>query len=153
MSNGTNIDSYVGEVYGIYTIIGIMPEKNKDGSYIYKGICSECEFEKRGTLSDFKNCVAIESTCDISLLSGHYEGVEFVAPKWYNELIQKEKPVLVINEINSVSKVEQRKFVEILKARQIGQFKLPEKCAILITCKNLKENPINEEIYSLIAHI
>ena len=34
----------------------------------------------------FENSVILNNDCDISLLNGHYEGVNFVAPDWYNIL-------------------------------------------------------------------
>ena len=102
---------------------------------------------------DFKNCVVIDSKCDISLLNGHYEDTEFVGPKWYYELLKKDRPVLIINEINSISKEEQSKFVEILAYKKISTFELPKKCIVIATCNNLKDMPINENVYSLMAHI
>ena len=105
------------------------------------------------SVSDFKNCVVIDSKCDISLLNGHYEDTEFVGPIWYNELIKQKNPILIINEINSVSKEEQCKFVEILKYKKISTFELPKNCVVIATCNNLKVNPISEEVYSLMVHI
>lgn len=101
----------------------------------------------------FKNPVIINSNCDISFLNGHYEKEKFVGPSWYNELIKKDNPILLINNINSISKEEQYKFVEILKYKKVGTFELPKKCIIIATCNNLKDNPLNEEVYSLMAHI
>ena len=49
------------------------------------------------SVDTFKNPVVIESNCDVSLLNGHYEKEEFVAPNWYNELIKKEKPITSFN--------------------------------------------------------
>lgn len=107
-------------------------------------------------LSIFQDVVILESDCDRSLLNGHYEGINFVPPNWYVELIEKSEnyhPVLVINNINKVSKIEQSKFIEIFKYKKISTFHLPKNCIIIATCSNLKENPISEEVYSLMAHI
>lgn len=104
----------------------------------------------------FKNCVILASSCDVSLLNGRYEETEFVAPSWYNDLIdisKKGKAVLVIDKINDVDLDEQTKFIEILKYRKISTFDLPKDCVVVLTCNNLKEKPINEEVYSLVAHI
>lgn len=104
----------------------------------------------------FKNSIVLDANCDISLLNGHYEGTEFVAPSWYNELIEISKvahAILVIKNINTISKEEQTKFIELLKYRKISTFDLPKNCTIVGTCFNLKENQINEEVYSLMAHI
>ena len=99
----------------------------------------------------FEKDVIIESDCDISLLNGHYEGTEFLPPKWYTKL--KENSILVINNINKIPSEEQTKFIEILKYKKISTFDLPKNCIIIVTATNLKENKINEEIYSLLAHI
>ncbi len=103
-----------------------------------------------------KDEVVISSDCDDSYLNGHYEGIDFKAPKWYEELQQKSKnriPILVIKDINKIDETEQKKFIEILKYKKISTFHLPENCIIIVTCSNLKEKNITEEIYSLVAHI
>ena len=61
--------------------------------------------------------------------------------------------MLVINNINEIDVNEQTKFIEILKYKKISTFDLPKDCIIIVTAKNLKERPINEEVYSLLAHI
>lgn len=103
----------------------------------------------------FENAVILESNCDLSLLNGHYEGTEFVAPEWYQQLEKQENniPILMIKDINKIPSEEQTKFIEILKYKKISTFDLPKNCIIIVTCTNLKENKINEEVYSLIAHI
>lgn len=105
------------------------------------------------SLLEFEDAVIIEGDCGKELLNGHYEEINFVAPNWYNELIKKNTPILVINEINKVSTEEQIKFGEILKYKKVSTFKLPENCITIVTYSNLKENPINESIYSLLAQI
>ena len=37
---------HIGEVHGIYTIVGMFDEKDKYGHWIYKCICNECGFER-----------------------------------------------------------------------------------------------------------
>lgn len=104
----------------------------------------------------FEGAVILESDCNNSLLNGHYEGVEFKAPEWYEKLIQISKEnhaVLLIDNINKISKEEQTKFIEIFKYKKVSTFDLPKNCTIIVTCSNLKERPINEEVYSLMAHI
>lgn len=104
----------------------------------------------------FENSVILCNDCDVSLLNGHYEGINFVAPDWYNILVEKCKTnhtMLIINQINKSSIDEQLKFVEILKYRKISTFKLPSNCSVIVIASNLQENPIAEEIYNLVAHI
>lgn len=104
----------------------------------------------------FENSVILSNDCDVSLLNGHYEGVNFVAPDWYNILTEKCKDshtLLIINGINNINKEEQLKFVEILKYRKISTFDLPKNCSIIVTAYDLKNKPIAEEIYSLVASL
>lgn len=104
----------------------------------------------------FPNAVVIESDCDVLLLNGHYENTEFLPPSWYEKLVktcENGYGILLINEINKVSLNEQAKFVEILKYRKVSTFDLPKNCTIVVTCSNLKEKPLSEEIYSLVAYV
>lgn len=104
----------------------------------------------------FENSVILNNDCDVSLLNGHYEGVNFVAPDWYNILTEKCKDgrtLLIINGINNIVKEEQLKFVEILKYRKISTFDLPKNCSIIVTAYDLENKPIAEEIYSLVASV
>ena len=103
--------------------------------------------------SVFDNATILNANCDISDLNGHYENINFVAPSWYNKLKQNQTKMLVINNINEIDVNEQTKFIEILKYKKISTFDLPKDCIIIVTAKNLKERPINEEVYSLLALI
>ena len=107
------------------------------------------------SIKNFKNMVSIDGDCSVGVLNGHYEGKEFVAPSWYNELItfNNKKSVLMINNINSANLNDQSKFIEILKYRKINTFELPSNCVVIATYTDLKSKPINEEVYSLFAHI
>ena len=58
--------------------------------------------------------------------------------------------ILVIDKIDSITKEEQLKFKELLKAKKISTFGLPKDTVIIVTYNNLN---INEEIYGLMAHI
>ena len=51
---------------------------------------------------------------------------------------------------DSITKEEQLKFKELLKAKKISTFGLPKDTVIIVTYNNLN---INEEIYGLMAHI
>lgn len=129
---------------------------NKDrlkmlSEYIKSGI-SPILFENIPT-SILENAIVLEANCNKSELNGHYEGINFVAPTWYNELKKSLTKILVINNINDINKEEQTKFIELLKYKKISTFDLPKNCIIVVTSNNLKEKPINEEVYSLMAHI
>lgn len=102
----------------------------------------------------FDNAVILSNDCDISMLNGYYEGINFVAPEWYNILLEKCKygqSILIINGINNSSIDEQLKFVEILKYRKISTFELPKNCSIIVTAYDMGNKPVAEEIYSLVA--
>lgn len=104
----------------------------------------------------FEDAVILSNDCDIKELNGHYEGLEFVPPIWYEILSDKCKnknTLLIINGINDLDKEEQLKFVEILKYRKVSTFVLPKNCKIIVTAYNLKEKQVAEEIMSLTAHI
>ena len=103
--------------------------------------------------SSIPNSVVLPANLEITELNGHYDNVEFVSPEWLNKLEGSTPTILVIDKIDSVPKNEQTKFVEILKYRQVSTFELPKNTVIVVTAKEINENTINEEIYSLVAHI
>ena len=99
------------------------------------------------------NSVVLPANLEITELNGHYDNAEFVSPEWLNKLEGSTPTILVIDKIDSIPKNEQTKFVEILKYRQVSTFELPKNTVIVVTAKEINENAINEEIYSLVAHI
>lgn len=103
--------------------------------------------------NNISNSVVLPANLEISELNGHYDNVEFVFPEWLNKLEGSTSPILVIDKIDSIPNNEQTKFVEILKYRQVSTFELPKNTVIIVTAKEINENTINEEIYSLVAHI
>lgn len=106
--------------------------------------------------NNIPNSVVLKANCEIELLSGHYEGIEFMPPQWYNDLMVKKDlrtNVLVIDGLTNIPINEQFKFVEILKYRKISTFELPKNCAIVITCDEVSKEKISPEIYSLVAHL
>lgn len=125
------------------------------GEYIKAGV-SAILIEKIPESVIEKGAVVINSDCSNSELMGHYDNLEYVAPEWYNKLNESAKshtPVLIIKDINKVPEEEQRKFIELLKYKKVYVHKIPENCMIFVTYSNLKENPIEEELYSFMAHI
>ena len=102
---------------------------------------------------DIPNSIILPADIKISELNGHYDNTEFVRPEWLNKLEESKSPILVIDKIDSISLKEQKKFIEVLKYRQVSTFKIPENIVIIITTKEINKNTIDEEIYSLVAHI
>lgn len=99
--------------------------------------------------------VIIPASIDLSYLNGSYYGEDFVPPFWYQKIKLKENEkvnLLVIDNISTIPIKEQRKFIELLKYRKIGVFKLPKNCVIIIT-KEGNGALLEEEVYSLVAHI
>lgn len=104
--------------------------------------------------NNIPNSIVLPANLEISELNGHYENIEFHPPEWLNKLKNSNTPtILVIDKIDSISPIEQTKFVEILKYRQVSTFELPKNTVIVVTANSINENTINEEIYSLVAHI
>ena len=103
---------------------------------------------------ELPNSVVLSSNCHKEELNGHYEKINFIPPKWYQELLSFDGySILIIDRIDSISKDEQTKFIEILKYRQLSTFEIPKNTVIILTAKEINENTINEELYSLVAHI
>lgn len=104
--------------------------------------------------SDIKNAVILPANIDSKELNGHYDGVDFLPPKWMSEILgTNASKILIIDKIDSVSKEEQLKFCELLEHRKISTFSLPENCVILVTANEVNKDKISEEIYSLVAQI
>lgn len=104
--------------------------------------------------NDIEGAIVIPANIDKKELNGHYDGMEFLPPKWMSEIINtKESKILVIDKIDTIEKPEQLKFVELLKYRKISTFELPKNCVILVTANKISKATIREEIYSLVAQI
>ena len=108
------------------------------------------------SFKDVENAIILKSNIDKLELTGHYENTTYCPPKWYQELVDMSKTkysLLVIEKINEIPIEEQPKFIEILKYRKISTFKLPENCCVVATCTDLTTNKINEDVYTLLAHL
>lgn len=103
---------------------------------------------------DIPGAIVISADVDAKELNGHYDGADYMPPKWYNELVtNNNSKVLVIDLIDSINKEEQLKFIELLEYRKISTFELPKDCVIIVTAKEVNKDKISEEIYSLVAQI
>ena len=100
------------------------------------------------------NSVVLQADCNLEELNGYYDDVQFNPPEWLKKLEETNVlRILVIDKIDSISKEEQKKFIEILKYRQVFTNKIPKETIIIVTAENINERTIDEEIYSLVAHI
>ena len=103
---------------------------------------------------DLEDSIILPADINVKELNGHYEGLDFIPPKWLNEILSSTKnKMLVIDKIDTISKEEQLKFVELLKYRKISTFELPKDCLIIITANEINTEKISNEIFSLVACI
>jgi len=103
---------------------------------------------------DIPSAIVIPADINKIELNGHYEEVNYIPPRWYNEIVATNNyKVLVIDLIDSISKEEQLKFVELLKYRKVSTFELPKDCVIIVTANEINKEKISEEIYSLVVQI
>ncbi|MEG1143680.1 MAG: hypothetical protein RSD40_04675 [Bacilli bacterium] len=122
------------------------------GSYITANVAPILEDFIFG--NNIPNSVVIPANINKDELVGHYEETIFLPPKWFSELsITNSLQVLVIDKIDTISKEEQLKFIELLEHRKISTFELPENYAIIVTASLINKDTINEEIFSLVAYI
>lgn len=106
------------------------------------------------SVKDINGAVVLPANIDIKELNGHYDGTDFMPPKWLNEILSSNaSKVLVIDKIDSIAKEEQLKFCELLEHRKISTFELPKSCVIIVTASEINKDKINEEIFSLVARI
>ncbi len=102
----------------------------------------------------YEGAVTLESDIDVTLLNGHYEGINYEPPHWFKVLEENAKlgkSLLIINNIDDLALDEQMKFGEILKYRKISTFDLPKNVQIIVTIK--PSGKVVEDIYSLLVHI
>ena len=100
------------------------------------------------------DAVVLRADIGTDELNGHYKGKKFSPPKWFNDIVNlKDKRILVIDKIDTISKEEQLKFCELLEYKKISTFELPINCVIIITANEINKDKINEEIFSLVARI
>ena len=97
---------------------------------------------------DIPNALIIDAINNLDL-SRHFEDTLYLPPEWFNKI--KKNVILVIDNLDKISKEEQLRFKELLKYKKVSTFNLPEDMRILVTVEN-KEN-LNEEIYSLLISL
>lgn len=103
---------------------------------------------------DLNGAIVLPANVDVKELNGHYDGVDFMPPKWLNEILNtNDSRILVIEKIDTIEKEEQLKFCELLEHRKISTFDLPKSCVIIITANEVNKDKISEEIFSLVAQI
>ena len=106
------------------------------------------------SFDDLENTVILPADIDVKELNGHYEGTNFMPPRWFSEISNtNESKVLVIDKIDTISKEEQLKFCELLEYRKISTFELPKNCVIIVTASEINKDKISEDIFSLVARV
>ena len=106
------------------------------------------------SMNDLNCAVTLPANIDVKELNGHYEGVNFMPPKWLSEILNaNSSKILIIDKIDTISRNEQLKFCELLEHRKISTFDLPKNCVIIVTANEINSDKIAEEIFSLVAQI
>ena len=106
------------------------------------------------SFDDLENTVILPADIDVKELNGHYEGTNFMPPRWFSEILNtNESKILVIDKIDTISKEEQLKFCELLEYRKISTFELPKNCVIIVTASEINKDKISEDIFSLVARV
>lgn len=59
----------------------------------------------------------------------------------------------MITDLDKVSKEKQKRFIELLKYRQINILTLPKNCVIIVLVDKISKETIDKDIYSLSACI
>lgn len=72
MSNNFNPRIHIGETHGVYTIVDMLPNKDKYGHYIYKGICNECGYERFSHYGGFSGEKSITRICNHLYINGNF---------------------------------------------------------------------------------
>ncbi len=98
----------------------------------------------------FENSYSIPSQISKDDLVGHYEGLSYVAPNWYQELINKKYNFLIIEGLDEISEKEQEKFIELIEYRKISTFILPKNVRIILLCKNIEKISEKIKFYSAV---
>lgn len=103
---------------------------------------------------DINGAVVLPANIDAKELNGHYDGTDFMPPKWLSEILSTNaNKILVIDKIDTIPQDEQLKFCELLEHRKISTFELPKNCVTIVTANEINKDKINEEIFSLVARI
>ncbi len=63
------------------------------------------------------------------------KGIKY--PKCYDEIVKLDYRILIIKDIDKIDEYEQEKFYELLKYKEISNFKLPKDLKIFVTYSNL----------------
>ena len=93
------------------------------------------------------DAVVIDSTInskDLGVVNTD-KGIKY--PKWYDEIVKLDYRILIIKDIDKIDEYEQEKFYELLKYKEISNFKLPKDLKIFVTYSNI--NNVADSIISL----
>ena len=102
---------------------------------------------------NFDEAIVLPADINVKELNGHYEETQYLPPNWLKELMQSQSKLLIIDQIDTISKEEQLKFCELLEYRKISTFELPKNCVIIVTANEINKDKISEEVFSLVARI
>lgn len=104
----------------------------------------------------FKDYTEIKADCTDEFLKGSFDENNYQKPSWYIDIINKQENninLLLITDLDKVSKEKQKRFIELLKYRQINILTLPKNCVIIVLVDKISKETIDKDIYSLSACI
>ena len=100
----------------------------------------------------FKDAIVIDGNISKDELYGDMS----FDPEWYVKLknIKKDGIIyLIINNLVKVDKLEQKKFIHLLKDRKCNNIVLPSNCVIVIPINKGEEDLLDKEIFSYLIRI
>lgn len=112
---------------------------NKSWSIIIEGLDAKL----------IKDAVIINANINSQDLGIKIDSNGYIYPKFISELENNKTKILIIDELDEISKEEQEKFYGLIKYKGINGYKFPKETQIIITTKTNGLNKISQNILNL----
>lgn len=112
---------------------------NKSWSIIIEGLDAKL----------IKDAVIINANINSQDLGIKIDSNGYIYPKFISELENNKTKILIIDELDEISKEEQEKFYGLIKYKGINGYKFPKETQIIITTKTNGLNKISQDILNL----
>lgn len=112
---------------------------NKSWSIIIEGLDAKL----------IKDAVIIKADINSQDLGIRIDSNGYIYPKFISELENNKTKILIIDELDEISKEEQEKFYGLIKYKGINGYKFPKETQIIITTKTNGLNKISQDILNL----
>lgn len=112
---------------------------NKSWSIIIEGLDAKL----------IKDAVIINANINSQDLGIKIDSNGYIYPKFISELENSKTKILIIDELDEISKEEQEKFYGLIKYKGINGYKFPKETQIIITTKTNGLNKISQDILNL----